>query len=62
MADTNRARALAVVQRIVEMCDFIENPAIQEAVRTKMVPVSMPSLVNSVLPIPVWVGLGMVGF
>jgi hypothetical protein len=26
-----------------------------------MVPVSMPSLVNSVLPIPVLIGLGMVG-
>ena len=43
------------------MCDFIENPAIQEAVKTKMVPVSMPSGVNSVLKISVWVGLGTVG-
>jgi hypothetical protein len=28
MADT--ARALAVVKRVVEMCDFIGNPNIQE--------------------------------
>jgi hypothetical protein len=43
------------------MCDFIENPVIQEAVKTKMVPVSMPSDVNSVLKISVWLGLGTVG-
>jgi hypothetical protein len=61
MADTNVARALDVVKRVVEMCDFIENPAIQEAVKTKMVPVSMPADVNSVLKISVWVGLGTVG-
>jgi len=61
MADTNPARALDVVKRIVEMCNFIEDPAIQEAVKTKMVPVSMPSDVNSVLKISVWVGLGTVG-
>ena len=61
MADTNPARALVVVQRVVEMCNFIEHPAIQEAVKTKMVPVSMPSDVNSVLKISVWVGLGTVG-
>ena len=39
MADTNPARALDVVKRVVEMCNFIEDPAIQEAVKTKMVPV-----------------------
>jgi hypothetical protein len=43
------------------MCDFIEHPAIQEAVTKKMVPVSMPSDANSVLKISNWVGLGMVG-
>jgi hypothetical protein len=50
-----------MVKRVVEMCNFIEHPAIQEAVKTKMVPVSMPSDVNSVLKISVWVGLGTVG-
>ena len=50
-----------MVKRVVEMCDFIEHSAIQNAVKTKMVPVSMPSDINSVLKISVWVGLGMVG-
>jgi hypothetical protein len=59
MADKDLA--LDVVNRVVEMCNFIEHPAIQEAVKTKMVPVSMPSDVNSVLKISVWVGLGTVG-
>ncbi len=61
MADTNPARALDVVKRVEEMCDFIEHSAIQNAVKTKMVPVSMPSDINSVLKISVWVGLGKVG-
>jgi hypothetical protein len=61
MVDTNPARALDVVKRVIEMCDFIEHPAIQEAIKTKMVPVSMPDDVNSVLKISVWVGLGTVG-
>ena len=59
MADT--ARSLDVVKRVVEMCDFIENPAIQETVRNKIVPVSMVSDINSVLKISVCVGLGIVG-
>ena len=50
-----------MVKRVVEMCDFIEHPAIQKAVLTKMVPVSMPSDPNSVLKISNWVGLGTVG-
>jgi hypothetical protein len=62
MTDTNPARALDVVNRVEEMCKFIEHPAIQEAVMTKMVPPgSMPPDVNSVLKISNWVGLGMVG-
>jgi hypothetical protein len=62
MGDRNPTRALDVVRRIVEMCNFIEDPAIQEAVTTKMVPPgSMPSDVNSVLKISNWVGLGTVG-
>jgi hypothetical protein len=32
MADTNPARALIVVKRVVMMCDFIEHPAITKAV------------------------------
>jgi len=36
MADRDPARALDMVKRVVEMCDFIENPAIQKAVLTKM--------------------------
>jgi hypothetical protein len=61
MADTNPARALNVVKRVVEMCDFIEHPAIREAVEQKMVPVTMPRIVNAVVDISVWVGLGTVG-
>jgi hypothetical protein len=60
MADKDLA--LDVVKRVVEMCNFIEDPAIQEAVKTKMVPPgSMPSDLNSILKIQNWVGLGMVG-
>jgi hypothetical protein len=61
MADANPARALEVVSRVVEMCDFLEDPAIQEAVTTKMVPVSMPPDLNAALKVSNWVGLGMVG-
>ena len=61
MPDRNPARALDMVKRVADMCDFIEHPAIQEAVMTRMVPVSMPPDVNSVLKISVWVGLGTVG-
>jgi hypothetical protein len=50
-----------MVKRVVEMCDFIEHPAIQKAVLTKMVPVSMVPDPNSVLKISNWVGLGTVG-
>jgi hypothetical protein len=61
MVDTNPARALDVVKQVIEMCDLIEHPSIDEAIKTKIVPVSMPSDVNSVLKISVWVGLGTVG-
>jgi len=60
MADKDLA--LDVVSRVVEMCNFIEHPAIQKTVKTKMVPPgSMPSDLNSILKIQNWVGLGMVG-
>lgn len=61
MADTNPARALNVVRRVVEMCDFIEHPAITKAVAQEMVPVSMPQVVDALVDISVWVGLGTVG-
>jgi len=59
--DTNPARALNVVKRVVEMCDFIEHPAIKEAIEQKMVPRPLPPVVNAVVDISVWVGLGTVG-
>jgi hypothetical protein len=49
-----------MVKGIVEMCDFIEHPAIKEAA-AGIVPVSMPRLPDAVLNIPLWVGLGTVG-
>jgi hypothetical protein len=61
MADTNPARALNVVKRAVEMCDFIEHPAIRQAVEQEMVPVTMPRTVEALVDISVWVGLGTVG-
>jgi hypothetical protein len=61
MADTNPARALDQVKRIVELCDFIEHPAIQEAIEQKIVPVTMPRVPNAVVDMSVWVGLGIVG-
>ena len=61
MIDTNPARALNVVKRVVEMCDFIEHPAIKETIEQKMVPRPLPPAVNAVVDISVWVGLGTVG-
>jgi hypothetical protein len=61
MADRNPARALTVVKHIVEMCDFIEHPAIKNAVE-QAVPVSMPRLPGALgFDIALWVGLGTVG-
>jgi hypothetical protein len=61
VADTNPARALNVVKRVVEMCEFIEHPAIQEAIEQKIVPRPLPPAPNAVVDISVWVGLGAVG-
>jgi hypothetical protein len=41
MVDRNPARPLNLVQRVEQMCDFIENPAITTAVN-QHVPVTMP--------------------
>jgi hypothetical protein len=65
MIDRNpaRQRALNVIKRIEMMCDFIENPAISKTAIAEAVPVSMPPRVGSLgFDIPLWVGLGMVGF
>jgi hypothetical protein len=61
MADTNPARALDQVKRIVELCDFIEHPATREAIEQKIVPAPMPRVRNAVVDMSVWVGLGIVG-
>jgi hypothetical protein len=62
MADTNNPeRALNVVKRVVEMCDFIEQPAIRKAIAQEIVPVTMPPVVDALVDISVWVGLGTVG-
>jgi len=61
MADTNPARAISVVKRVEMMCDFIEHPAIKNAVE-QAVPVSMPRLPGALgFDIALWVGLGTVG-
>lgn len=61
MADENPGLALGMVERVEQMCGFIENPRIQEAARRWMIPVSMPPDVRSVLDVSFWVGLGTVG-
>jgi hypothetical protein len=61
MADKSPAKALSVVARIEMICDFIENSAIQNAVKLA-VPVTMPREVGALgFDIPLWVGLGTVG-
>jgi hypothetical protein len=61
MTDLSPARALNVVKRVEMMCDFMENPAIVNAV-ANAVPVSMPGLPGALgFDIPLWVGLGTVG-
>jgi hypothetical protein len=61
MADTSAARALAVVQRVVMMCDFIDHPDIKTAV-DRAVPVTMPRTPGALgFDITLWVGLGTVG-
>jgi hypothetical protein len=61
MTDTNPARALNVVQRMVMMCAFFDHTAIKTAVE-QAVPVTMPRAPGALgFDIPLWVGLGMVG-
>lgn len=61
MANESPAQAINVVKRVVEMCDFIEHPTIQEAIQQKLVPRPLPPAFNAVVDISVWVGLGTVG-
>jgi hypothetical protein len=61
MVDTNPARAIAIVTRIVMIRDFIEHPGIK-SVYDGGQPVSMPPLPGTLgFDGPLWVGLGMVG-
>jgi hypothetical protein len=62
MADTNPARALNVVKRAVEMCDFIEHPAIRQAVEQEMVPVTMQRTVEALVDISSGSGSGRSAF
>lgn len=61
MANRNPTRALAQVQGIVQLCNFIEDPAIKQIIPEKLVPVSMPQVVEALVDVSVWVGLGTVG-
>jgi hypothetical protein len=61
MPDRNPERALDVVRRVEMMCDFIDNPAVRDAVQ-QAVPVTMPPAPGALgFDIPLWVGLGTVG-
>jgi hypothetical protein len=56
----NAAQAINVTQRVEQLCDFIEHPAVQKALLE--VPVSMPHDFASLGFDPtLWVGLGIVG-
>ena len=60
MADRSPTRALDIVQRVENLCDFVEHPAIREAL--KALPVSMPADLGSFrFEAPLWVGFGIVG-
>jgi hypothetical protein len=60
MADENPGRALGMVRRVEQMCEFIEHPAIKAAVEGA-VPVSMPRAPGALgFDISLWAGLGTV--
>jgi hypothetical protein len=58
MAD--KGRALTMITRVEQMCDFIEHPDIQK-VALGLIPVTMPHDIRSHVDISFWVGLGTVG-
>jgi hypothetical protein len=58
--DRTRAQALHQVQRIAQLCDFINHPATDAAL--DHVPVTMPRAVGALgFDVGLWVGLGIVG-
>src|SRR5947209_14097115 len=60
MADENPGRALGMVRRVEQMCEFIEHPAIKAAA-AGATPVTMPREVGALgFDIPFWAGLGTV--
>jgi hypothetical protein len=60
MGSVNPAQAINVMQRVEQLCDFIEHPAVRAALL--QVPVTMPQRFGSLGFDPgVWVGLGLVG-
>jgi len=61
MPSSDAARALMNVQRVEQLCEFIEHPAIRDAV-ARGVPVTMPPDIGALgFDGPFWVGLGIVG-
>ena len=60
MAGENPGAALGMVERVEQMCRFIENPKIQQAA-LDLIPVCMPRDVRSHVDLSFWVGLGTVG-
>ncbi len=61
MSKRNASCGLNQVNRIVRLCDFLENPEIQETVQ-RSVPVTQPQTPGGLgFDIPLWVGLGIVG-
>lgn len=61
MSRTDASRGLNQVHRITSMCNFLDHPAIQEAVQ-QSVPCTMPQTPGGLgFDISLWVGLGVVG-
>jgi hypothetical protein len=61
MADRNPGRALHLVDRIAQLCEFIAHPALRTAV-LQGVPVTMPPAVGALgFDVPLWIGFGTVG-
>jgi hypothetical protein len=61
MPDTDPTRALLTIQRVGEICDFIDHPAVKRAVE-QAVPVTLPRAPDAMgFVTELWAGLGIVG-
>jgi hypothetical protein len=61
MSDKNPAQAIAMIERIAMLCNFMENQDVKKSIQA-LIPVTMPPEPGSLgFDIPQWAGLGSVG-